>query len=91
MIKRVSDIMEKISCLINNQNYTFDKGITLLGISKQVNTGLNNEPLVAYVDNVITELNYAVKSDCSIKFVDLNDRIGNRIYQKDLCFYFYLP
>ena len=78
--------MEKISCLINNQNYTFDKGITLLGISKQVNTGLNNEPLVAYVDNVITELNYAVKSDCSIKFVDLNDRIGNRIYQKGLVF-----
>jgi len=78
--------MEKISCLINNQNYTFDKGITLLGISKQVNTALNNEPLVAYVDNVITELNYAVKSDCSIKFVDLNDRIGNRIYQKGLVF-----
>ena len=78
--------MEKINCLINNQNYIFDKEITLLGISKQVKTGLSNEPLVAYVDNVITELNYAVKSDCSIKFVDLNDRIGNRIYQKGLVF-----
>lgn len=78
--------MEKITCLINNESYTFDKGITLLGISKQVNTGLKDEPIVAYVDNVLTELNYEVKNNCSIKFIDLNDRIGNRIYQKGLVF-----
>lgn len=78
--------MEKINCFINGNNYTFDKGTTLLGISKQVNTGLKDDCLVAYVDNVITELGYEIKNDCSIKFVDLNDRNCNRIYQKGLVF-----
>jgi len=78
--------MEKITCLINNESYTFDKGITLLGISKQINTGLKDDPIVAYVDNVLTELNHEVKNNCSIKFIDLNDRTGNRIYQKGLIF-----
>ena len=38
--------MEKINCFINGNNYTFDKGTTLLGISKQVNTGLKDDCLV---------------------------------------------
>lgn len=77
--------MKKINVLINGKNYTFDEGITLLGISKQVDTGVY-EPIVAYVDNVLAELNYEIKHDCSVKFIDLNDRLGNRIYQKGLIF-----
>ncbi|MGN1268020.1 MAG: nucleoside kinase [Candidatus Aphodocola sp.] len=80
------DNIDKINCIVNGESYSFSKNTTLLGISKQVDTGLLNHPLVAYVDNVITELDYKVKNDCHITFIDCNDRVGNRIYQKGLIF-----
>ena len=75
-----------INVIVDDKVYTFNKGTTLLGVSKQVPLNLKEKPLVCYVDNKIEELTYELKYDCKLKFLDLNDRCANRIYQTGLIF-----
>ena len=53
-----------INVIIDDKVYTFNKGTTLLGVSKQVPLNLKEKPLVCYVDNKIEELTYELKYDC---------------------------
>lgn len=77
--------MEKINIIVDNKNYDFDKGVTLLEISRKVYKG-KFPVLVAFVDNEIFSLDKKVVSDCNVRFVNVLDPVGNRIYQKGLLF-----
>lgn len=77
--------MEKINITIDKEKYDFDKGITLLEISKKLHKD-KFPVLVAYVDNEIFSLDKKINNDCNVKFVNVLDPIGNRIYQKGLFF-----
>jgi len=77
--------MEKIKIIYNNEQFEFDKDISLLDISKKVYKE-KFAPLVAYVDNEIFSLDKKVSSDCAVRFVNLMDPVGNKIYQKGLIF-----
>ena len=77
---------EKVNVTINNKVYQYSKGKTLLEISKNFSSEFKFPILLAYIDNNLMELNNTVNEDCSIKFIDCLDRIGNRIYQKGLFF-----
>lgn len=77
--------MAKINVLINNEKYDFDKGITLFEISKKVYKG-KFPVLACYMDNEIHSLDVKVMKNCSIKFINVMDSEGNRIYQKALLF-----
>ncbi len=77
--------MEKINIIINNEKYDFDKGISLLEISKKVYK--DKFPVLAgYVDNELFALDRKINNDCSVRFINVLDSTGNRIYQKGLFF-----
>lgn len=77
--------MEKIKVIINNKEYEFDKGISLLEISNEVYKE-KFPVLVAFIDNEVFSLDKKVNKDCTVRFVNVLDPVGNRIYQKGLLF-----
>ena len=76
--------MSRVKVVLDNETYDFDKGITLYEISKKFNNKFPS--LVAYMDNEIFPMNTKVVNDCNIRFIDVLDPEGNRIYQKGLLF-----
>lgn len=77
--------MEKINVIINDEKYDFDKGITLLEIANKVYKE-KFPAIVAFVDNELFSLDKKINRDCIVRFVNLLDPVGNRIYQKGLFF-----
>ena len=77
--------MAKVNVIINNEKYDFDMGITLFEISKKVYKG-KFPVLACFMDNEIHSLDTKVLKNCSIKFINVMDPEGNRIYQKALLF-----
>ena len=76
--------MGKINVIIDNENYDFDEGITLLEIAKKFKS--DNPILAAYVGNEIQSLDAKIIDNATIKFITVMDPIGNRMYQKGLVF-----
>ena len=77
--------MEKINVIINDEKYDFDKGITLFEISEKVYKE-EFPALVAFVDNEIFSLDKKINYDCNVRFVNVLDPSGNRIYTRSLFF-----
>ena len=77
--------MKKINIKINDKDYKFDYGTTLIEIADKVHTG-DFSPLVGYIDNEIYSLDTKVTKDASVKFLTVLDSYGNKIYQKGLVF-----
>ena len=77
--------MEKINVIINDEKYDFDKGITLLEIANKVYKE-KFPAIVAFVDNELFSLDKKINKDCIVRFINLLDPVGNRIYQRGLFF-----
>lgn len=77
--------MKKINVIINDEKYDFDKGITLLEIANKVYKE-KFPAIVAFVDNELFSLDKKINKDCVVRFINLLDPVGNRIYQKGLFF-----
>jgi len=76
--------MENIKITINDKIYEYKKGTTLSKISENFKENFKFPILLGYLDNEMVDLNKKINKDCTIKFIDLTDPIGNRIYQKGL-------
>ena len=76
----------KIKVTINDKEYFYDKGITLLEISKNFSDDFKFPILAGYIHNELFDLNRTVDNDCKIRFIDCTAREGNLIYQKTLIF-----
>jgi len=64
------------------------KGTTLLELSRRF-ASLHSEVIIAAkVNNDIRELTYELHSDCSVRFIDLTEEDGMRIYRRSLYFIF---
>ena len=62
------------------------QGTAILDIVEQYVEHAAAPILAARVDNEIRELNYTLDQDCSLRFVDLTDEDGGRIYLRSLFF-----
>ena len=63
-----------------------EPGITLLKLSEEYSS-LHSSPIIAAkVYNDIKELRYVLEEDCRVKFIDLKDEDGMRIYSRSLYF-----
>ena len=76
--------MTKLKITIEKEKYDFDSGITLNEIAKKIDNKFS--PLVAYMDNEMVSLNTTITHDCNVKFINVLNPEGNRIYQKGLLF-----
>ncbi len=73
---------------LNNEKYEIDKKTTLLELSKRFDKGYCSAIVAARVNNDIKDLNHELVEDAKIKFIDLTDEDGMRIYRRSLYFIF---
>ncbi len=78
----------KICITINNEKYEFEKKTTLLELSKRFKASYKSTIVAARVNNDIKDLNYELSDDSKVKFIDLTDEDGMRIYRRSLYFIF---
>lgn len=78
--------MEKIKINLLDNYYEYDKGISLSEVALDFRDKYKYSILAGFVDNEFCELNYCLNKDCSIKFVTVDDSVGNTIYKKGLLF-----
>lgn len=72
--------------LKNEELHQYDKGVTLLEISKDVQEQFTTPIIAAKVDNEIRDLQFAVTNDCHVEFLDLHTEVGSKVYQRSLTF-----
>lgn len=83
----MTDTKEQIKVIVEpDQTLIVSKGTTLLELSRDFSK-LHCEPIIAAkVDNDIRELSYELRRDCSVRFIDLTEEDGMRIYRRSLYF-----
>jgi uridine kinase len=79
----------KIKCLNNNETMLIPKGSTILDAAKIFNPNLPNPIVGALVNNSIRECSYELYNPKNVKFIDLTDVDGMRIYSRTLFFILY--
>lgn len=77
---------ETIKVVINGNEYSFFKGISLEEVAKTFQNTCKYPIILAKVNNSIRELNYQLTKNCVIKFLDLTSREGNRSHISGLTF-----
>ncbi|MBI4646533.1 MAG: nucleoside kinase [Bacteroidia bacterium] len=75
-----------ITCLNDGKKYVFPAGTDLFTILKKVNLNLKYEVLGARVNNELQELTYEIFKPKHIKFIDITDIVGFRMYVRSLLF-----
>ncbi len=78
-----------IKCLNNNQSIDIERGTNLCEIAKKLNIQLPNPILGALVNNRVCELTFDVYNPKTIKFIDITDNDGMRMYIRSLSFLLY--
>lgn len=81
---------KNINVLVNGEKFTVQEGIPLEELL-QLYKGSHETQLkivAAKVDNVIRELTYVLDKDCSIEWIDVSSKDGERIYLRSLIFVF---
>ncbi len=73
-----------INIRVNNNEYRFQKGINLAKIIEEINLENKDIVVAAVVNNKIRELYFKVEENCHIKFLDISNVMGNRIYRRSL-------
>lgn len=78
----------KICITLNNEKYEVEKKTTLLELSRRFKNLYKSAIVAARVNNDIKDLSYELSEDSIIKFIDLTDEDGMRIYRRSLYFIF---
>lgn len=80
--------MATIKISINNKEYEFEKGTTLLEMSKKFQNEFKSDIIVALVNNKLTPLDTKMLRNAKVIFKDIVDSIGNRTYTRGLYYVF---
>jgi uridine kinase len=85
--KQMADSSEHIEVTFpDGSSRNVPKGISLLELLKDRENILSTPMVAARVDNDIKELTYTIAKDCKVKFLDITDEDGMRIYRRSLHF-----
>lgn len=77
---------ETINVNINGEKYAFFKGISLEEVAKTFQNTSKYPIILARLNNSIKELTYQLTKDCTVEFLDLTSREGNRTHISGLTF-----
>lgn len=76
---------DKITAKVHNyEALSIEKGTKLSSILNSIGLGKTKQFLAAVVNNQIRHLNYEVSEDSNIRFIDITDKDGLRIYIRTL-------
>lgn len=73
-----------INVEIDGENYNFATGLSLEKILDSLNIYDKKIIVGAIVDNELCDLTKTINNDTQVKFLSINDEIGNRIYRRSL-------
>lgn len=76
----------EVVCSNTNEKKYITPGLSLSEIAEVFNVKLKNPILGAMVNNSLKELNYEVYSPKTIRFIDISNSAGMRMYQRSLFF-----
>ena len=79
---------DKVSVVLNNEKYEIESKTTLLELSRRFKDLYKSAIVAARVNNDIKDLNHELQEDAKIRFIDLSDEDGMRIYRRSLYFIF---
>lgn len=78
--------MIEIICKNNGVRKQFETPLSLLQLAKDLGVELKYPIFGAYVNNKLKELDYVVYNSRTVKFIDITDVNGMRMYVRSLCF-----
>ena len=78
--------MNSVSVEISGKKYLYEQGTSLLEIARNFKDQFQNDIIIAEFNGRITELNYKLKHDGTLKFYDKTSQIGNLVYENGLVF-----
>ena len=79
----------EIICENSGKRITYPQGITLKEVAEEHSTGLKYPVLGAKVNNILKELSHTIYKPKTIKFIDITDPDGKRMYERSLSFILY--
>ncbi len=79
---------KKVFVTIDNNKSEIEINTTLSELSKRFKSESNYPIVAARVNNDIKDLSYEINEDSKVKFIDLTDEDGMRIYRRSLYFIF---
>lgn len=80
--------MTKIKVTYKNKEYEYDKGISLIDISKEFNKDYKNGIIAASINNRMVNLDYKLSKNCNIDFYDTTTVMGRKTYLRGLYYIF---
>lgn len=79
-------MIETIEVIVNGKKIDLTKGITLEEVANEYAKDFKYPILLARVNNTIKELNKTLKEDCTVEFLDLTSKEGNRSHISGLTY-----
>lgn len=79
--------MEKIKVKLNNKVFEYESGIKVKDILKE-HVKNCDFITISIVDQNLKELNYKIKKDCELEFLDVRNKDGKRVYMRTLSYIF---
>lgn len=80
--------MASIKIKYKNEQYEYEKGTTLLDISKDFEKDFKGKIIVASINNRLVSLNSKITANSNVDFYDVYSKLGSKTYIKGLCFLF---
>lgn len=80
--------MATIKVLVNDKEYEYENGTSLLEISQGFKDDFKTDIIVALVDNKLTSLDTKINRDSVVVFKDLTDSVGVKTYLRGLYYVF---
>ncbi len=79
--------VEKIKVMVEGYGgIDIDKNTRLFDLAKKIFDNDYRKYLGAIINNEVKHLEYKIEEGCSIRFIDINDKDGKRIYARTLSF-----
>ena len=78
--------MLDIKLVVNNKEYVYPYGVSLLDVSYDFKDSFKSPIMGAMINNELYDLSKTLDKDCEITFVDGLSREGSKIYQNGLIF-----
>lgn len=76
----------EIFCENNKQKKSYAPGTTLLDVVEDMQIELKSQVIAAYVNNELKGLIYEIYTPITVKFIDISNSDGMRVYQRSLVF-----
>lgn len=78
--------INKISINVNGEFFEYEKGTTLLEISKAFAESHTTPIVAGIINNNIKDMATPLTEDCSVGFFDLSTEVGSKVYQRSLIY-----